>query len=260
MTAGGAAGDAAPCFSEAGSGVYHGGDLTSARARYPGAPEPWIDLSTGINRRPYPLPPLGPECWTRLPAQADIAALEAAAAACFGAPTRDAVVATPGTQAVIQLLPRLIPAQSVGVLGFTYQEHASVWRRSGADVRIVAGLDELGACDVGIVVNPNNPDGRTVAAVDLAALADRMAAAGRTLVVDEAFMDVADAAASVSPLLRPGLVVLRSFGKTWGLAGLRLGFIVAEPALAARGRAEIGPWGVSGAAIEIGRQAYADRD
>jgi cobalamin biosynthetic protein CobC len=86
-----------------------------------------------------------------------------------------------------------------------------------------------------------------------------MAARGKSLIVDEAFVDFLPRAASLAPFLpSPGLIVLRSFGKTFGLAGLRLGFALCEPGLAKAMRANLGPWAVSGAAVEIGRKAYAD--
>ena len=57
--------------------AYHGGALDVARRLQPDAPEPWIDLSTGVNPHPYPLPELAPDVWTRLPDSAALARLEA---------------------------------------------------------------------------------------------------------------------------------------------------------------------------------------
>ncbi len=165
--------------------TYHGGDLGAARAAFPAAPEPWIDLSTGVNSDPYPMPPLDAALWTALPEPGAVIRLEAAAARAYGT-TSERVVAAPGTQALIQWLPHLAPARRVGVLGLTYGEHAKCWAAAGAEVSIVRDLDALTGFDVAIVVNPNNPDGRLVAASDLAALAGRVG----LLVVDEAFMDV----------------------------------------------------------------------
>lgn len=243
------------------SPVYHGGDLTQARAAHPDAPEPWLDLSTGINPLPYPVPPLPPEDWTRLPEAARVAALEEVAAEAFGVADPAAVVATPGTQGAIQMLPRLMPGATVGILGFTYQEHAHAWREAGRSVAVVDTLADLARFNVALVVNPNNPDGRLAAADALAAFALDAAADGRRLIVDEAFVDVLDPEASLAPRLPlPGAVVLRSFGKTWGLAGLRLGFVLAEAGFAARLRAAFGPWSVAGPALTIGAAALADRD
>ncbi|NLH82110.1 MAG: aminotransferase class I/II-fold pyridoxal phosphate-dependent enzyme, partial [Phyllobacteriaceae bacterium] len=158
------------------------------------------------------------------------------------------------------MLPRLLDGRAVGILGFTYQEHAAAWRTADRAVTVVDRLAALGDFDVGLVVNPNNPDGRLVSPDDLVALAGTMAAAGRRLIVDEAFVDVLDGDASLAPRLPvAGAIVLRSFGKTWGLAGLRLGFVLAEPAVATAVRAAFGPWAVSGPAIVIGVAALADR-
>ena len=244
----------------AASPVYHGGDLAQARAAHPDAPTPWLDLSTGINPVAWPLPPLDPDVWTRLPEAATVAALEEAARAAFGVHDTAGVVAVPGTQAAIQMLPRLVPGARVGILGFTYQEHAHVWRAAGRTVEVVDTLEALAARDVGVVVNPNNPDGRLLPPATLAALALDMSAHGRRLIVDEAFVDALADAASVAPRLPlGGAIVLRSFGKTRGLAGLRLGFVVAEESLADRLRAAFGPWAISGPAAAIGRAALADR-
>jgi len=239
---------------------YHGGNLNAARRLFPGAPEPWIDLSTGINPVPYPVGDIPPEAFARLPEPADLAALEGAARQAYGAGGAAEVVPAPGTQAIIQWLPHIVPARRVAILGPTYQEHARTWHAAGCEVLEVASLDELEGCDVGVVVNPNNPDGRLLPPERLAAAARRLAARGGLLVVDEAFMDVMEPESSLVPTLpEAGAVVLRSFGKTYGLAGLRLGFAVAAPDVAAALRAALGPWAVSGPAIAIGCRALADR-
>jgi len=239
--------------------AYHGGGLDAARRRFPLAPEPWLDLSTGINVISYPIGALSEATWTRLPEAGAIATLEAAAAQAYGLGGDAAIVAAPGTQALIQFLPRLVPAKKVAILGFTYGEHGLVWRASGAEVEICDDLDSLAKADVAVIVNPNNPDGRLVAAPDLLALAQKMAAQGKVLIVDEAFIDLLPQEASLAPHLpQQGLILLRSFGKTYGLAGLRLGFALCGAEIAEKWRAALGPWAVSGAAIEIGQRAFAD--
>lgn len=242
----------------AGEDVFtvHGGNLAAARARFKGAPEPWLDLSTGINPIPYPIPPLPASAWTRLPEADAVAALEAAAARAYGAADPATVVAAPGTQALIQLLPRLIPARDVRILGFTYAEHARCWSRQGATVKAVDRPVGLAGADVAVIVNPNNPDGRLVAPDGLAGLARQTPRT--TFVIDEAFADVLGPGASLVSKLPAKAVILRSFGKTYGLAGLRLGFAVTTRPLAERLREAFGPWAVSGAAIAIGAAALAD--
>lgn len=167
--------------------IRHGGDLGEACRLFPSAPEPWIDLSTGINPIPYPWPAPEASAFTRLPAPADLASLEHAAAHAYGA-RPDHVVAAPGTQALIDLIPRLRPPGRVAVVGPTYAEHAASWARAGHAVSDAADL--AAEADVVVVVNPNNPDGRVVPTRDLAAAAVRLAGRGGWLVVDEAFADL----------------------------------------------------------------------
>jgi cobalamin biosynthetic protein CobC len=237
----------------------HGGNTDGARRLFPNAPEPWVDLSTGINPVPYPIGEIPSESWARLPQPADLDSLEGAARTAYGAGPAADIVAAPGTQAIIQWLPRIFPARRVGILGHTYGEHAECWRAAGAEIVAAQNLDEFGACEVGVVVNPNNPDGRLVEPQRLAAAAASLALRGGLLVVDEAFMDVMAPAMSLVPALPGGAIVLRSFGKAYGLAGLRLGFAVTSAELGGRLRGALGPWPVSGPAIAIARQALNDR-
>ncbi|MGI4954476.1 MAG: threonine-phosphate decarboxylase CobD [Janthinobacterium lividum] len=234
------------------SEIVHGGSLEAAALAFPGAPQPFIDLSTGINPVPYPYAPVPPAAYARLPEPGALLALQAAAARAYGMADPAMVVAAPGTQILISLLPLLLPQDSVAVLGPTYAEHAAAWRNGGARVVEVAGAAVLEG-HAAVLCNPNNPDGRRLEPAAVLALAERV----RLLVVDEAFADLEDSV-SVAPHVRPGMVVLRSFGKAYGLAGVRLGFALAEPALAARLRRALGPWAVSGPALSIGMQALAD--
>ena len=223
---------------------------------FPQAPEPWIDLSTGINPVPYPCPPLDATLFQRLPSAAEHAALREAAGRAYGGEA-SCIVPAPGTQILIETIPRLVAPSTVAVVGPTYAEHAAAWARAGHAVSAVRDFGEAGAAQVVVVVNPNNPDGRTWPASTLLAAADDLSARGGMLVVDEAFADF-ETVESLCPHVRSGLVVLRSFGKTYGLAGLRLGFAVAEAARARRIAAALGPWAVAGPALAIGRAALDD--
>lgn len=238
--------------------VLHGGDLDAARRQFPDAPEPWIDLSTGINPDPYPLPPLSSEMWSRLPQRSQQLALLQAAAERYGAANPGMVVAGAGTQAILQVIPRLVPRARVAVLGPTYSEHAVAWRLEGHDVVEVEDLGAAGSATVVVVVNPNNPTGRIVTATELRTLARALHVRDGLLVVDEAFADLLTAEISLVPDLPPATIVLRSFGKAYGLAGLRLGFAIAREAMAQRVREHLGPWAVSGPALAIGTRALAD--
>ncbi|MDJ0388997.1 threonine-phosphate decarboxylase CobD [Roseomonas sp. E05] len=240
-------------------GLEHGGRLAEARRRFAGAPEPFLDLSTGINPVPWPVPPLPPAAFTRLPEPEEETALLQTAAAAYGVADAACLAAAPGTQLLIQLLPRLFPLRELRILGPTYAEHAACWRAAGTAVREVARLEDLDGHGGALLCNPNNPDGRRHPPGALLALADRLAARGGFLVVDEAFADLEpEALGCAAALPHPGLILLRSFGKSYGLAGLRLGFALAAPARAAAIRAALGPWAVSGPALAVGRAALAD--
>lgn len=239
--------------------LAHGGDLGEARRLFPGAPEPFIDLSTGINPYPYPFPPLPPDAFARLPDAAATHRLAEIAARAYGAPSASHVVPAPGTQILLPQVMALVPPGRAAILGFTYAEHARAAALAGHAVIEAREIDELRAANIAIVVNPNNPDGRVVPRATLLDLADALQKRGGLLVVDEAFMDVGPPGASLSgDVARGNIVVLRSFGKFFGLAGLRLGFALAAPQLARRLAAVLGPWAVSGPALEIGARALVD--
>lgn len=246
-------------MAEAAGNVWHGGDLAQAKALFPEAPEPWIDLSTGINPIPYPVPELPLSLWQRLPGVRDEAALLAAARETYRVPETAGIVAAPGTQILIELLPRLASIGPVAVIGPTYAEHAVAWRKAGMDVRESATPAEVGGAGVVVLVNPNNPDGRVIERAQLTEVARDLAGRGGLLVIDEAFIDFMPEA-SLIPDLPPATLILRSFGKTYGLAGLRLGFAIGEARLTEALRAALGPWAVAGPALHIGAEALGDSD
>lgn len=231
----------------------HGGDLDAAMAHFGGGAADWIDLSTGINACPYPVPTVPEAAWTRLPTRAEMARLMAAAARAYG--TTAPLLPLAGAQAAIQLVPLLDPPGQAAVLAPTYNEHRAALEARGWRVREAGRLQDLFGADLAVVVNPNNPDGRLHAPAELLVLKETV---GR-LVVDESFMDMTPGA-SLAPLAdRPGLLVLRSFGKFYGLAGVRLGFVLGHEPDVARLAELAGPWPVSGAAIAIGCRALEDR-
>lgn len=238
--------------------IAHGGRLDAARRRFPNSPQPWIDLSTGVNPHPYPLPAIAPEAWTRLPDDEAFGALEHAARAAYRVPAQAAILPGAGVQALIQLLPRVFPARRVGVLGFTYAEHAACWAACGATIETVDAVGALPGFDAAIVVNPNNPDGRMLAPRELAPIAEEMTRKGGLLVVDESFVDFSPTQSVVPLSAMTGVIVLRSFGKAYGLAGLRLGFAICGEGRARSLRAALGPWAVSGPALAVGARALSD--
>ena len=239
--------------------LLHGGDLDAARRLFPGAPEPFIDLSTGINPNPYPLPRFPAALFTRLPAPDAASALAAIAARAYGARSAACVVPAPGTQILLPLIAALVRPGRAAVLTPTYSELARTATLAGHSVKAIREIGDTGDAGLVMVANPNNPDGRLLGRDTLLALAEALRARGGVLVVDEAFMDVGPPGASLAAeVARGNIVVLRSFGKFFGLAGIRLGFALAAPALAARLSAALGPWAVSGPALAVGAEALAD--
>ena len=237
----------------------HGGDLAAARRLFPAAPQPFIDLSTGINPIAYPLPRLSRGSFARLPDPAAAAALADIAARAYGAPSAAHVVPASGTQILLPLVAALVPPGRAAIVSPAYGEFSRAAALAGHSVTSVRELAGAGDARLVFVGNPNNPDGRLFARDELIALAKALRPRDGLLVVDEAFMDVAPAGASLAPDVAAGnVIVLRSFGKFFGLAGLRLGFALAVPQVAARIAAILGPWAVSGPALAIGAKALAD--
>jgi len=242
--------------------MKHGGDLTEAMARYGGAPRMWLDLSTGVNPWPWPIPVhLPADIWQRLPSRADEEALIAAAREAYAVPTGVAIVAAAGTQSLIQWLPHLASGGPVAIVEPTYNEHAPAWRMAGHEVIARADLGDLPpAVHHAVVVNPNNPDGRVTSRAALARTAALLRERGGWLVVDEAFADLEPDISAAGLCADLPVVVLRSFGKFYGLAGLRLGFAIASPDIARRIALALGPWACSGPALNIGAAALRDRE
>jgi histidinol-phosphate/aromatic aminotransferase/cobyric acid decarboxylase-like protein len=311
-----------------GGPIQHGGNLGRARSLFPQAPEPWIDLSTGINPHSYPYSPIPANVFARLPEPASLEALKEVAAGAYGAPSAAHLAAGPGTQILLPIVAGLLdgwsplaktlsglpaisptrggkargsrspqlelggpaglspppcgeggegflleavekphtsegagsarPQRTAAILSPTYAEHARAARMAGFNVTETDDLESLAAADLAVIVNPNNPTGRIVPKADLLALASVMRAKGGLLIVDEAFMDVSEAENVAGAVDAGGLVVLRSFGKFYGMAGLRLGFALAHPDITVWIEERLGPWAVSGPALHVASEALAD--
>ena len=220
----------------------HGGGLDAAIAKFGGTRDSWLDLSTGINPVPYPSPTLPADAWTALPDKAAFERLVRLARRYWNIPDGAAVLPTAGASSSIAALPRLMPASNVAIATPTYNEHAAAFRAAGWSVQ----PDSANAI---VAVHPNNPDGRmwTEDALDT-----------RLCIIDESFCDVTPDASLIDLADRPGTIVLKSFGKFWGLAGLRLGFAIGDPKIISDLTDLLGPWNVSGPALAIGSEALSD--
>ncbi len=239
--------------------ITHGGDLSLAREEFGNPDNGWIDVSTGINPWPWPVDPAWLKWLYRLPDHHQLSELLAAAASHYKVPKPMQVVAAPGSQSLIQWLPRLRSVSRVAVLSPTYSEHARAWTEAGHHVDLVETAADAGTADIVVLTRPNNPDGRIIPGDELLSLARRLEKLSGWLVVDEAFADCCPAA-SLAPAAISSLVVIRSFGKFYGLPGLRLGFAICSPDVASTLRKAIGPWPISTVAAEIGKHALYDRD
>lgn len=221
--------------------LEHGGRLKAAARRYRIAESDWLDLSTGINPNAWQVPPLPAGLWQGLPQDDD--GLAEAACGYYGS---SSLLAVAGSQAAIQTLPGLFAKCRVALSGVCYAEHEHAWREAGHDVARFTD-DELLHCeaDVVVIVNPNNPTGRLYGTQQLLALHRRLVRRGGFLIVDEAFVDATPEHSLSSCCPQDGLIVLRSVGKFFGLAGARVGFVLAEPGLLDRLAERLGPWPIA---------------
>ena len=220
----------------------HGGGIDAAVSQYGGRKKDWVDLSTGINPVPYPVPEIAPADWATLPDRLAMANLEKAARSFWKIPDGAGFLAAPGASSLIARIPTLAPPGMVDIPGPTYNEHAAAFREFGWTL----GHTDASAMTI---VHPNNPDGRLWAESDIG---------GKLTIIDESFCDVTPDRSFIKLSTRPGTLILKSFGKFWGLAGLRLGFAIGDPELISKLAAGLGPWQVSGPAISVGTKALND--
>ncbi len=240
----------------AGDGLAHGGRLREAARRYGIPLAAWLDLSTGINPHAYPVSATPVSAWARLPEDDD--GLIDAARAYYEAPHVRPVA---GSQAAIQALPPLRTPCRVGIIAPGYAEHARAWRRAGHEVIAIpaeALADNARQVDVLVVIHPNNPTGDRFLPETLLDWHAGLAARDGWLVVDEAFMDPTPAESLARYSTSPGLIVLRSLGKFFGLAGARVGFVLGEAALLKRLAEALGPWPLAGPSRAAASGALAD--
>jgi cobalamin biosynthetic protein CobC len=238
--------------------LEHGGKILAASRKYGIAPEHWLDLSTGVSPFSYPVKDIPQSAWHYLPQTDD--GLEDAAKNYYQC---EQLLATAGSQPIIQTLPKLRQTSRVVILQNTYREHPYAWNREGHILVQVSGEhieDHLDSADVVVLCNPNNPSGEKFSTQKLLHWADMLAQRGGWLVVDEAFADTNPEISLARYGGRPGLVVLRSVGKFFGLAGARVGFLIAPPELLMVMAESLGPWTVAGASRSVLKQALMDSD
>ncbi|MGU3400725.1 threonine-phosphate decarboxylase CobD [Brucellaceae bacterium D45D] len=240
------------------SRIEHGGALDRAIAAYGGVAEDWLDLSTGINPEPFALPSLPTALWNRLPDESLLEQTLNHARHYYGVAKAASIVAAPGTQALIQLIPTLIKPATVALLTPTYQEHARSFAASGWRIVECANIDAIPeSVSVAVIVNPNNPDGRVISREDLLALAKVLGSRGGFLIVDEAFADPDPQNSIAAEAMDARLIVLKSFGKFFGLAGIRLGFAIGAEKFTYQIAQRLGPWAVPGPTLAIATHAFS---
>lgn len=240
--------------------LHHGGRLKKAARDYGIAETDWLDISTGVSPWAYPLSTVPEYCVHRLPEEQD--GLEAIACHYYGTTS---LLPVAGSQAAIQILPFFLPIQrSAGPVllpRIGYQEHHAAWLASGIALdfyEVTPTAEQIAKCSALLVIQPNNPRGTHVSVSQLkhwqAELADRKA----WLIIDEAFCDCQPELSMVTSTIPAYTVILRSLGKFFGLAGLRVGFVLAQPELLQALQERLGPWSVSGPSRYIAMQALED--
>lgn len=226
----------------------HGGGVDAAAAKYGGVRSDWLDLSTGINPVPYPVGDISPNVWAALPDRGAQQALVTAARRFWNVPDGAAVLAAPGASSLIARIPALAPKGRVDIPTPTYNEHAAAFAAADWDLTPTRATDATDAT-ARVIVHPNNPTGH---------LYNTEPDGPALHVIDESFCDVSPDQTLINRAAQPGVIVLKSFGKFWGLAGVRLGFAIGDPDLIARLEQMLGPWPVAGPALEIGHAALTD--
>jgi len=223
--------------------LKHGGRLLEAAQKYQIPVGGWLDLSTGINPNGYPIPRIPDSIWLRLPENLD--GLIDAAQHYYQC---DSLLAVAGSQAAIQALPQLRKASVVGLVTPSYAEHVHAWRRAGHSIVGLSANDielHINQLDCLVLVNPNNPSACRFSKEQCFAWLEVLQKKNGWLIVDEAFIDCMPelSLSSYAPL--KGLIILRSIGKFFGLAGIRAGFVLAEADILEQLNELLGPWALS---------------
>ena len=243
--------------------LVHGGNVSAAAQRFNIPVARWVDLSTGISPWSWPVPIVPQQVWQTLPYSDD--QLESAAAVYYGC-DRAAILAVPGSQYALQYTPAMLRTGTVAMPQRGYAEHRAAWQRAGhriveySDGAALLALVMAGTVDHVLVINPNNPTAEELSAQYLQDLHQRLRGNDGWLVVDEAFADASRSVSLAALCPSPGLIVYRSVGKFFGLAGIRLGFLLAPTSVCAKMQSSMPPWSLSHPARWIGAAALRDVD
>lgn len=236
----------------------HGGNLDEAAQAYGFEPGMMHDLSTGIAPMSYQMPLPASDAYQALPLASDMEALCKVARACYRVPDAASLCVGGGSQALLAALPYLFASCLVWCPEPTYNEHHYRWEK--ASHQVDGGLSCPQEAKIIILGQPNNPTGRLWQADEIARYLAHVKQCDGLLIIDEAFVDIMPEHSSCQIAGDEALVILRSVGKFYGLAGLRVGFAIGGANFIARLQDEIGPWPVSQPALLVAKTALADKD
>ncbi len=240
----------------------HGGNLEQACKEYGGTLENWLDMSTGISPWHYPTPEIPSSVWQQLPSNSQ--RLIEAASQFYQAPVHE-IAPGAGSQPLIRLIPQFIESSTVALPSLGYQEHAYAWQLAGHQPVFYRNTTELLALvennnvDHAVLINPNNPTGEITPPNTIKSLACNI---NGHLIIDEAFFECIESqhpnSLSAISHSHPNITVLRSLGKFFGLAGLRVGFAIGRNELVTQLRRFTQPWPISSAGELIAISALQD--
>ncbi|WP_439133222.1 aminotransferase class I/II-fold pyridoxal phosphate-dependent enzyme, partial [Pseudomaricurvus sp.] len=264
--------------------LNHGGQLEKVKLQYPDVDVEWLDLSTGIAPWSWPVEYVPVQIWQRLPETST--GLCNAAAEFYGCESEN-MLSVAGSQVAIELIPECLKQEgcrqegyqqrslkqepektdSVAIPLWGYGEHARCWSRAGFNIvyyRTPEDVDvfvQSGRVQHVLAITPNNPSADVISVSHLQRWQQQLLPQGGYLVVDEAFADTAEHAHSALSLgAKDNLIVLRSVGKFFGMAGLRLGFVIASETLREQLQQRLILWGVSNPAQWLGERMLKDSD
>jgi len=280
--------------------LEHGGAILQAAKTSDIPAEQWLDLSTGINPNGWPVPNIPAETWQRLPELEDGLeqavrqyysqrlsqnSSQNSSQSYSASPNYDAspnsspnsspnysadnFIVTAGSQSAIQLLPQLFPTGVVWVPEEGYTEHPYWWDfyqhtvffyKADELENIVNNTPDKLPFDTLLVINPNNPTTQLHPREFLIRLLNLIEKFDKRFIVDEAFLDTRPENSMLRHSKSPHLIILRSLGKFFGLAGIRCGVLFANPTLLKTAKRFLGPWQIATPSRWVATKALTDRN